>query len=231
MLRQMVRTGRSYYSQNELPLTFGLGRPHTWPAWRLSGHPALSMSTRMCLGIRPCTRSKGRAPMKLGALCPRSGRERGLLNWAALPTQSQSHPEQAPGAAPPLAAAPAPQHCQRLQPAERIWPTRTLASRPIRLSAMRKLCRPLRRRGRCSPLSRCPTATWPICTGARESQTRRRTWCGPWPRSCPMRTSSIVWARAMKSPRSWGWPCCSTARRPVSIRPSPARPTIWGVSC
>lgn len=26
MLRQMVRTGRSYYSQNELPLTFGLGQ-------------------------------------------------------------------------------------------------------------------------------------------------------------------------------------------------------------
>ena len=37
-----------------------------------------------------------------------------------------------------------------------------------------------RQRGRCSPLSRYPTATWPICTGARAGRSKRSTSCGPW---------------------------------------------------
>ena len=161
VLRQMVRTGRSYYSQNELPLTFGLGKATPWPAWRLSGHPAPSMSTRTCLGIRPC--------MREGALWAPSAtqwRER-PVKLAAADAVAGAIQNRCPALRRRLPLHQLRQHCQRLQPAERIWPTRTLASRPIRLSAMRKLCRPLRRRGRCSPLSRCPTATWPICTGAR----------------------------------------------------------------
>src|SRR5215471_15037344 len=45
----------------------------------MTGHSTLSAGLR----------DRGRAPVKLGALCPRSGRGSGPLNWAALPTQSQ----------------------------------------------------------------------------------------------------------------------------------------------
>ena len=225
VLRQMVRTGRSYYSQNELLLTFGLGQAThvarmeiVWPSGTVD-----SLSGRAGRYDPACRRREG--PVNW-PLCRRSRRE-AASNWALWCCR------------PPLACC-APlrggwrwcrQHCQRPAPVKRIWPTRRLALRPIMRSAMRKPHWPLRRRGRCSPLNRYPTATWPICTGARASQTRQPTWCGPWPRSCPMRTSSSVWARAMKSPGSWGWLCCSTARRPVLIPPSPARATTWGVSC
>ena len=78
VLRQMVRTGRSYYSQNELPLTFGLEKTThvarveiVWPSGTVDVYQDVPGDT-------------------------------------TLHAVEGSHPEQAPGAAPPLAAAPAP---------------------------------------------------------------------------------------------------------------------------
>jgi len=78
VLRQMVRTGRSYYSQNELCLTFGLGQDRrvarveiVWPSGSVDVYQDVPGDT-------------------------------------TLHAVEGSHPEQVPGAAPPLAAAPAP---------------------------------------------------------------------------------------------------------------------------
>jgi tetratricopeptide (TPR) repeat protein len=78
VLRQMVRTGRSYYSQNELPLTFGLGKALrvtrveiVWPSGTVDNYQDVPGDT-------------------------------------TLHAVEGSHPEQVPGASPPLAAAPAP---------------------------------------------------------------------------------------------------------------------------
>ena len=76
--RQMVRTGRSYYSQNELPLTFGLGQDRrvarveiVWPSGSVDVYQDVPGDT-------------------------------------TLHAVEASHPEQVPGPSPPLAAAPAP---------------------------------------------------------------------------------------------------------------------------
>src|SRR5439155_12186166 len=78
VLRQMVRTGRSYYSQNELPLTFGLGKATRvarveifWPSGSVDVYQDVPGDT-------------------------------------TLHAVEGSHPEQVPGPVPPLAAAPAP---------------------------------------------------------------------------------------------------------------------------
>jgi len=78
VLRQMVRTGRSYYSQNELPLTFGLGQATRvarveifWPSGSVDVYQDVPGDT-------------------------------------TLHAVEGSHPEQVPSPAPPLAAAPAP---------------------------------------------------------------------------------------------------------------------------
>jgi hypothetical protein len=44
--------------------------------------------------------AQGRGDVKLRPLCPRSGRERGLLSWAALPTQSQGAQRPSPLSSP-----------------------------------------------------------------------------------------------------------------------------------
>jgi enediyne biosynthesis protein E4 len=78
VLRQMVRTGRSYYSQNELPLTFGLGQATRvarveifWPSGSVDVYQDVPGDT-------------------------------------TLHAVEGSHPAQVPSPAPPLAAAPAP---------------------------------------------------------------------------------------------------------------------------
>ena len=78
VLRQTVCTGRSYYSQNELPLTFGLGQATRvarveiiWPSGTVDVY-------------------------------------RDVAGDTTLHAVEGGHPEQAPGAAPPLATAPAP---------------------------------------------------------------------------------------------------------------------------
>src|SRR5262249_49620207 len=77
VLRQTVHTGRSYYSQNELPLTFGLGQATrvvrveiVWPSGSVDVYQDVPGDT-------------------------------------TLHAVEGSHPEQAPGPTPPLAAAPA----------------------------------------------------------------------------------------------------------------------------
>jgi tetratricopeptide (TPR) repeat protein len=78
VLRQIVRTGRSYYSQNELPLTFGLGKTTrvarveiVWPSGTVDVYQDVPGDT-------------------------------------TLHAVEGGHPAQVPGAAPPLAAVPAP---------------------------------------------------------------------------------------------------------------------------
>ena len=174
----MVRTGRSYYSQNELSLTFGLGEATrvarveiVWPSGTVDVYQDVPGDT-------------------------------------TLRAVEGGHPEQVPSAELPLATTPPP----ALELPHAALPETTtsrtyLAYTHAGIAAYRaeryaEATPAFEAARRCSPLSRYPTATSPICTGARASQTRQRTWCGPWPRSCPMRTSSIVWARPMKSPRS-----------------------------
>ena len=127
MLRQMVRTGRSYYSQNELPLTFGLGKAMraarveiVWPSGSVDVYQDVPGDTTLHAvegkGARqaappPPTQWQGTRPVKLGR---------------SADAVAGGPPSQVPGAAPPLAAATAPalschrQRCQRLPPAKRI---------------------------------------------------------------------------------------------------------------
>ena len=105
----MVRTGRSYYSQNELPLTFGLEKTThvarveiVWPSGTVDVYQDVPGDTTLHAvegkGAREAgrplpTQWQGTRPVKLGR---------------SADAVAGGHPEQAPGAAPPLAAAPAP---------------------------------------------------------------------------------------------------------------------------
>src|SRR5205823_11935083 len=93
VLRQMVRTGRSYYSQNELPLTFGLGQAMhaarveiVWPSGTVDVYQDVPGDTTLHA-------VEGKRPVKLGR---------------SADAVAGGQPEQVPGAVPPLAAAPAP---------------------------------------------------------------------------------------------------------------------------
>jgi tetratricopeptide (TPR) repeat protein len=109
VLRQMVHTGRSYYSQNELPLTFGLGQDRrvarveiVWPSGSVDVYQDVPGDTTLHAvegkgaheAGRPLpTQWQGKRPVKLGR---------------SADAVAGGHPEQVLSAVPPLATTPAP---------------------------------------------------------------------------------------------------------------------------